>query len=76
MRVGKRRDCLRGSGTICELGKKNMDGAALKEEIGDNIWKGDRAIKFEALRHGRALFQAILVAKENNRCFMQRAENA
>ena len=49
-----------------------VNGAALEEEIGDDIWKGDRARKFEVLRHGRASFQAILGAKESIKVYMQR----
>ena len=47
-----------------------VDGAALEEEIGDDIQKEDRARKFEAMIHGRARFQAIIGAKESIKCFM------
>ena len=53
-----------------------VDGAALEEEIGDNIWKGDRARKFEVMRHGRSFFQYIIGAKEIIKSFMQRGEDA
>ena len=33
-----------------------VDGAAFDEEIGDNIRKGGRVRKFEAIRHGCARF--------------------
>ena len=44
--------------------------AALEEEICDNIRKGDRARKFEVMRHGRAGLQAILGAEESIKGFM------
>ena len=49
-----------------------MNGAAPEEEICDNIRKGDRVRKSEAIRHRRARFQAVIVAKESIKIFMQR----
>ena len=40
-----------------------MNGAALKEEIGDGILKENQARKFKAMRHGRSQFHAILGSK-------------
>ena len=37
-----------------------MDVAAIEEEIGGNIGKGDQVRNFEAIRHGRAHFQALI----------------
>ena len=53
-----------------------MDEAALEEETGDNIRKGDWLRKFEAMRHGRTRFQAILGAKEIIKGFIQRGEES
>ena len=53
-----------------------MNGAAIEEEIGDDIWKGDQARKFEMMRHGRAFFQYIIGAKEIIKSFMQREGGA
>ena len=34
--------------------KCTMDGASLEEEVGDDIWRWDRARKFKVMIHGRA----------------------
>ena len=52
-----------------------MDVAALEDGICDNIRKGDRAIKFEVMRHGLAGLQAILGAEESIKGFMQRGDD-
>ena len=54
--------------------KRPVDGAALEEEICDNIWKGDRARKFEAMRYGNAYFRAILREKYSIKGFINRGE--
>ena len=43
--------------------KYPMNGAALKEEIGDGILKENQARKLKAMRHGRSQFHAILGSK-------------
>ena len=53
-----------------------VDGAALEEEICDDIRKGAQARNFEVMRHGRARFQDILRAKESIKVFMKRGDNA
>ena len=53
-----------------------VDDAALKEEIGDNIRKGDQSRKFEAMRHGCTCFQDIIGAKESIKGFIQRGEES
>ena len=69
-------DCLRVSDTIYEWKKSPMDGAVIEEEIGNDIRKGDRARKLEAIRHGRDRFQDIIEAKESITGFMQRREDS
>ena len=56
--------------------KYTMYGAALEEEAGDDSWKWAQAIKFKVIRHGHALFQAILGMKESIKCFTHRGEDA
>ena len=51
--------------------ERPVDGDALEEEIGEYIWKGDRARNFEAMRYGRARFQAILGEKYSIKGFMR-----
>ena len=54
----------------------SVDGAAFEEEIGDNIRKGGRVRKFEAMRHRCACFQAVLVEKYSVKLLVHQGDYA